>query len=571
MAEPPLEVIPPPAGSSDSPDGPVVNVTRTADFYLWPTLSTLPQTTIDTVRTNRGALGLKEFSSVPPAGKSPGGYSYGGAKSAPTKVIPDWVTDEKQKEVLQRFHDKEILGEGSVSAVVTGDGVGLTWGQGLGHKGALEPWVNQAFKLATGSLFKKRLLDLGITLESTTWKIVDADAGVVKVGDDAIKYIQGYDPAGKDTIQRILTAFAVVAEEQGPLAAEAQWNCLVNTYFKPAVAADGGKVMTTWSATAICYVMHCHMWGKFADWPLFAATGGDLQSILRLEVDFTGFYDDMGTYRVVPPLRGTNMRPSLTMLNDMGAGCMLGVLKPWDDAPQDHDIVFDMGSGKKLVLRGVAPAFLPDDELFAFVTKVNGYPMADILKAVEGIKAKLKKMRDLYNQKGSERTVASFGYRVQVAMDVVLAKGIASAKEKGSAIDGIYANNEYKILPVDQQEVIRKYLKGTVWDVWDAGNPAGFIAQIQGYSMSVLLSTLGARNYATVDQVRQAYESEGKPHGWRPWIAMVATLNRGGGSAAGWIVTHGGYKELPRDQRTLVRQTIGLPHSDADMSAEKID
>jgi hypothetical protein len=265
------------------------------------------------------------------------------------------------------------------------------------------------------------------------------------------------------------------------------------------------------------------------------------------------------------------MRPSLTMLNNMGAGCMLDVVWPWDNAPRDRDVVFDMGNGTKWVLRGVAPSFLPDDELFAFVTKVNGYSMADILKAVEGIKAKLKKMRSLYNEQGSQRTVASYGYRVQVAMDVVSAKGIASAKEKESAIDGIYANNEYIILPVDQQEVIRKYLKGTVWDVWDAGNQSGFIAQIQGYSMSGILTTLEARNYATVDKVRQAYESEGKPYGLRPWIAMMAVLNHGGGSAAGWIVTHGGYKELPRDQRRLVRQTIGLPHSDADLDAERID
>jgi len=45
---------------------------------------------------------------------------------------------------------------------------------------------------------------------------------------------------------------------------------------------------------------------------------------------------------------------------------------------------------------------------------------------------------------------------------------------------------------------------------------------------------------------------------------MVAVLNRGGGQAAGWIVTHPGYKELPRDQRKTVRQTIGLPRTDVD-------
>ena len=587
MAKNPLEPIPPPAGSADSPNGPVVNVKRTDDFYLWPTLSTLPQSTISQIKSNRNGVKLKKFNPVPAKNGALGGYSYIGVHSKPAKVIPDWVNGEKnaeilkkKQEVLQRFHDVELGGEGYTSAVMTGDGAGFSWGSGLAHGGSLEPWVSQAYKLAKGSLFKNRMLDFGFFLDGQTWKIVDTDAGVTLEGEAAINFIQGHDSAGKDTKQRILSSFAEVAEEveNGSLAAEAQWTCLVNSCFKSALVGDtkeGGQIFSKWAAEAICYVMHCSMWGNFAGWAAFAKTGGDLRSILRMEVDATKFYKDMGTYWVVPAEFGKNVTPAATMLNNMGAGCMLGVLWPWDDLPRDNDVVFELSGGTKSVLRGIGPYMLKDDELYAFVSKVNKDSMDDLLKAAAGLKTKLKKLREQYNVKDSNRTVANYGYRVQVAMDAVLAKGIATAKDRQSAIESVYLDNEYKILPVDQQEVIRKYLKGTAWDVWDSGNESGFIAQIQGYSMSALLSTLEARNYATVDKVRQAYESEGKPFGWRPWIAMMAVLNRGGGSAAGWIVTHAGYKgppkPLPRDQRRLIRQTIGLPAGDADLEAEGIE
>ena len=108
-----------------------------------------------------------------------------------------------------------------------------------------------------------------------------------------------------------------------------------------------------WTKEAICYVVHCAMWGRFAGFDTFKKTGGSLAQILRTEVEFTRFFDvvefpdKQGSYRVVPPISG-GANPSLTIAHAMGHGIMLGIMQGYKteaemkSVVQPGDLVFNM-------------------------------------------------------------------------------------------------------------------------------------------------------------------------------------------------------------------------------------
>jgi len=429
-----LRLVPPDKESDQDAGGPIVHVGKESDFgvdfYSWPTLSNpLPDSVIDTVKTNRNSLSLVAFRPVPASGKALGGYAYNGKVFKVDDPVLPGVTDPKQQEVLKRFHDVEIQGEGGTSAVMTGDTAKFTWGSGLAHGTALEGWVNNLLKMPAGPACKKALLDHGIALEGKTWKIVDTDSKTVKPGEDAMSFINGKDASGESTKQQILSAFVKVSEDHGPDAAKAQWEYLANQYFPPAVKAG---VMDTWSSEAICYVMHCQMWGKFAGWSEFVKTGGDLQKILRLEVDFTAFFDDKGSYREVQPTRAGGVCPSGTMLLNMGHGCMVGVLQSYDGTPHSGDIVFNMSKGQKgpYVLRGVGVMYDPTkkkhDQINEDIANHHAYDMKSLVGYFKSVKKKgynnLKEMRDWYASP-ENKPCQKWGLRPLVAMDAVLHAG----------------------------------------------------------------------------------------------------------------------------------------------------
>ena len=141
-------------------------------------------------------------------------------------VTPQEEQNPRVKEIITRL-SVEVEGEGRTASVMTGDAASFTWGVGLAHGGSLEAWVNDWF--ASTPRAKDALLDLGITLSGTTWKIVDTATRTVKTGEAAIASINGREPA--EAKKLLLSIFMNVAEQFGVEAANAQWNVTKNNFF----------------------------------------------------------------------------------------------------------------------------------------------------------------------------------------------------------------------------------------------------------------------------------------------------------------------------------------------------
>ena len=235
---------------------------------------------------------------------------------------------------------------------------------------------------------KDALLDLGITLSGTTWKIVDTETRTVKTGEEAIALVNGREPAA--TKKLLLSIFMNVAEQFGVEAANAQWKVTKNNFFYHRSMGPPQDVIdnaSAWSAKAVCYVIHCAMWGKFAGWQRFKRTGGDSKKILRLEVDYTKFYERKGSYILVPPKFGATgaLSPSRSMLFNMGHRYMIDdrIVEPLDSlaSARNGDVVFQMhAAGSKqqqlYVLRGVPPVYDPQEELMDEILSVHYFSMA---------------------------------------------------------------------------------------------------------------------------------------------------------------------------------------------------
>jgi len=426
------------------------------DFYSWPTMTgALPNEIVNQIVANRARVTVDPAELKPNKGK---GYFAVGRTFKPTVLgSPEEERDLRRKEILTRLH-KELGGEGGTSSVMTGDKAKFTWGHGMAHGGGLEPWANKF--LSSQPEARRAMLDLGIALEDRTWKIVDTARQQVAEGEAAMDLLNGPEPAAEKKL--LLTCFKQVAEQYGVDAANVQWSFVKERYFSQVpkeVIAD----TNAWSAKAICYVIHCCMWGNFAGWEQFKATRGDSKKILRLEVDYTGYYDDQGAYLLVPPERAkAQVHPSITMLRNMGGNYMIDdrVVEPLDalaDARQG-DIVFQMDRLSKApfyVLRGVSPVWMGE------ILNVHYYSMSQLLdyfekkvrdspKENKGY-ARLKKMRDCYASNANpEKEIV--GLRPRIAMDAVLHRG------EGASASWILGDCVNAALPPDQVELIKQKL-----------------------------------------------------------------------------------------------------------------
>jgi hypothetical protein len=432
------------------------------ELRTWPTLSTLPENLNNEIIANRN----KVTSRASEIRLAPNGYYALGKNFAPSVLCtPQEEQNPRVKEILTRLND-EIAGEGRTASVMTGDGAGFTWGVGLAHGGSLEAWVNDFF--TTTPAAKDALLDLGITLSGTTWKIVDTATKDVKTGEAAIALINGREPA--DTKKLLLSIFMNVAEQFGVQAANAQWNVTKTNFFYNKVSGPPQDVIdntTAWSAKALCYVIHCAMWGKFAGWPRFKRTGGDSRRILRLEVDYTRFYERQGSYILVPPKYGTKgISPSGSMLTNLGHRYMIDdrIVEPLDSLANARagDVVFQMSPGASkqplYVLRGVPPQYDPQEELMDEILAVHHYSMAQLLGYFDKVRDKggknkgyprLKAMRDYYASDQNRRKEL-VGPRPRIAMDAVLHRA------EGESGRWIHNECKYASLPSDQVELIKK-------------------------------------------------------------------------------------------------------------------
>ena len=448
-----LQAIAPPEGTDDADDT-RVHLAMDVDFYSWPTLSSpLPDSIVDKVKNNRDALTLKKFAPVATGKepkKVPGGYSYNGRYFNIGQLYPADVTDKRARAVLDRFK-VEITGEGGNSAVVTGDPAYFTWGTGHAHSGCLEPWVNLLCKAAQGEVFKRDMLDHGITLEDKTWKIVDTDKKTIHTGSDALSFLVGHDPSGEDTRQRILTACAVIAEKHGEVVAQAQWDTLVKVFFRAVPAS----VIASWDPVPICYVMHCHMWGNFPGWSSFSGFGGDLHKILALEA--SKFSTASGDHREVSEGR------SGTMLVNMGHKCMIdqGIVQPLADAPRPGDVVFKMPKGRgatsggqsglPYVLHGGAvTSRSPNDQIMEDIANHHYYEINALLAYFRSRGyATVLKMRNWYASNDNPEH-GKWGPRPLIAMDAIL------HANEGSSARWILDQCRWNSLPSDQTEVIKR-------------------------------------------------------------------------------------------------------------------
>ena len=159
------------------------------ELRSWPTLSTLPESIVSQIIANRNRVPSR-------AGEirlAPNGYYALGKNFAPSVLVsPQEEQNPRVKEIITRL-SVEVGGEGRTASVMTGDAASFTWGVGLAHGGSLEAWVNDWF--ASTPAAKDALLDLGITLSGTTWKIVDTATRTVKTGEEAIALVNGREPA----------------------------------------------------------------------------------------------------------------------------------------------------------------------------------------------------------------------------------------------------------------------------------------------------------------------------------------------------------------------------------------
>jgi len=446
------------ASASWAPHASEATWTEETDFSSWPTLVSLPDDIVERVRRNREGVPVRTGELK----EKTGGYFAIGKSFDPSELLtPAEQQSPRLTDILTRLH-QELIGEGKTSAVMTGDGAGFTWGQGLAHGGALEPWVNKLFSAKPEA--KAELLELGITLDGKTWKIVDTARKQVATGEAAIQLINGREPA--DDKRRLLSCFMHISEKLGSDAATAQWRVVKDMYFTgkvPQQVVDD----TAWSAKAICYVIHCAMWGSFAGWDRFRSTGGDSKKILRLEAEFTPYAKNTGTYLLVPSERGT-VSPSITMLRNMGHGYMIadGIVQPMATLAEARpgDVVFQMDKLSKhpfYGLRGVPPVYRPLEELMEAVLAVHHFSMERLLAHFDKIRdkggknkgyARLEAMRDYYASPDNPRK-EHVGLRPRVAMDAVLHRG------EGVASSGwLLKDCEYAALPPDQVELIKRKL-----------------------------------------------------------------------------------------------------------------
>jgi hypothetical protein len=433
------------------------------DLRSWPTLSALSDSIVEAIVANRGRV----RSRASEIRLAPGGY-YALGRNIPQSVL--YTADEDRnprvKELITRLN-VELEGEGRTSSVMTGDAARFTWGRGLAHGGSLEAWVNEWFVSAPAA--KDALLDLGITLSGTTWKIVDTANKVVRAGEEAIALINGREPA--DSKKLLLSIFMNVAEQFGTEAANAQWSVTKKKFFYDKISGPPKDVIdnpSAWSAKAVCYVIHCAMWGKFAGWQRFKATGGDSKKILRLEVDYTRFYENKGTFILVPPKfgQGGAISPSGTILLNMGARYMIDdrIVQPLNslDSAQKGDVVFQMNRAASkqefYVLRGVPAVYDAQEEMMDEILSVHHFSMPHLLNYLEKVRdkggrnrgyARLKAMRDFYSS-GQNRRKEAVGLRPRIAMDAVLHRG------EGQSGSWILNDCRSANLPPDQVELIKK-------------------------------------------------------------------------------------------------------------------
>lgn len=439
------------------------------DLRSWPGLTTLPDSIVDRIAANRDQVPIRASEFRPYAA----GYSYPGKTIPPSEICTaQEKADGRLKEILERL-DEDLKGEGGTSAVQTGDSVRFTWGRGFAHRAFLELWVKEF--LTSTPAARAMLLDLGITLDGTTWKIVDTASKVVAVGEQAIELLSPKKP--DDTTKRLLTIFMNVSEKFGTEAANAQWKITKEKVFYNKMLGPPKEVIEdpAWSKEAICYVIHCAMWGTFAGWERFKATGGDSKKILRLEVDCTEYYEKRGEFILVPPTYGkgrNQVSPSATMLKNMGAGYMIetGIVERLSllEGAGPGDVVFEMSRAASpgqpfYILRGVPVMYDRFAEMMKEIRSVQAYRMSALLRYFRDVRAKhkniacgrlrgytrLKALRDWYASSENPRKHA-FGLRPRVAMDAVLHRG--EGQPSGWILNDARSAN----LPADQVELIKK-------------------------------------------------------------------------------------------------------------------
>jgi hypothetical protein len=434
------------------------------DLRSWPTLTKLPDSIVDQIVANRSRITRRdsELRAVE------NGYSASG-RTFPRSAMftPEEEQNPRLQALLKRL-DYELGGEGGTSAILTGDRAKFTWGRGYAHKVALAAWVKEFF--ATTPQAKEALLDLGITMSDGVWKIVDTDSRTVKSGEAAIDFLNKRDPP--ETKKLLLSIFMNVAEQFGTAAADAQWKATKQLYFDtaPKDIVNDPK----WSPEAFCYVVHCLMWGRPAGWDRFRATGGDMKKILRLEVDYTRYFEEREGFLFVPPKMG-GVFPSITMLLNMGRGYMVRdcvtedcinsrVLEPLGSlaGAQKGDVVFQLpkktAKSEYYVLRGVPRMYDKLEELMDKIEKIQATQMSGLLKYFDQVRdkngknkgyAELKQMRDHYASSKNPRK-ESMGLRPRVAMDAVLHRG------EGEPSGWILSDARRANLPPDQIELIKK-------------------------------------------------------------------------------------------------------------------
>jgi hypothetical protein len=229
-------------------------------------------------------------------------------------------------------------------------------------------------------------------------------------------------------------------------------------------------------------------------------------------------------------------------------------------------MVFYRGSNDKYYCYPRLPdGMLSDDETYEYVKSIYYLSMTDMIAKVHTLASK---KINFHKENYSSRVIGEFGSKTRVVMDAAL---VVKGNKGKAGRQAVYDDPEYQILNKKQQEAIQKYMgdritADTIWDYWDAGDYEGFFANVQGRSMTNLISTFSSRDI--VMQIIEQYEMMGSPYGPRLLIALNAVRYRSGGFPALEKVNAYGLPDLPLDQRNTVRGILGLGPEDGTCQVE---
>ena len=207
-------------------------------------------------------------------------------------------------------------------------------------------------------------------------------------------------------------------------------------------------------------------------------------------------------------------------------------------------------------------AKLQAGDYHGYISTVHAREMSSLLRTLDSHRAFLFEIYSHY----ASCCVNYYGGRPGVAIEAV-----EHYYESEETRLGFVRGSSVMSLPLDQRNAIRRYLQLEDEPVvvvpadpdlakWESGDRHGYIATIQGRSMSHLLNTLLKHSKYIYDIEAYYVDAEYGYFGPRPLVAMEAVEQKWASEASkqSFVSSHSELLNLPDDQQTAVRNFLGV-------------